>query len=49
MEARKEHVIIASDMNRKIGNDELGVAGNNPEISYGGSLVRDLLKTGSTI
>ena len=41
--------IEASDMNRKIGNYDLGVAGNNPEVSYGGSLLRDLLANGEYV
>ena len=32
------------DMNRAVGCDELGVAGNHARISYGGHIVRDMVK-----
>ena len=44
-----EHCIIATDMNRKVGNDKLGIHGNTDEISYGGTLIRDLISTGKYI
>ena len=49
IEMRKEHVIIASDINRKLGNDDLGIVGNNSDVSFGGALVRDLIATGRYI
>ena len=33
-------------MNELVGNDHLGVRGNNPEISLGGRLLRGLLESG---
>ena len=42
-ENRKEHVLILGDLNRKVGTGELGVEGNNSNISFGGQLARDLL------
>ena len=32
-----------------MGNDDLGVEGNHPEISFGGKLVRNLLASGQYI
>ena len=32
------------DMNRAVGSDELGITGNNDRVSYGGQLVRDMVK-----
>ena len=46
IELRNEHVVIASDINRKLGNDSLGIKGNSEEVSYGGSLVRELIASG---
>ena len=34
---------MAGDFNKKVGNDELGVTGNHPEITFGGELVRELV------
>ena len=45
IEARGEAVLILGDLNRAVGNDNLGVAGNSSDLSYGGKLVRDLLAT----
>ena len=47
--ARGESLIIMADLNRHIGSDHLGVSGNHDKISYGGSLVRDLIDTGDVI
>ena len=46
IEARGEAVLILGDLNRAVGADMLGVAGNKPDISYGGKLVRDLVASG---
>ena len=43
IESRKEHLLILGDLNRKVGTGILGIEGNNPNISFGGQLVRDLL------
>ena len=45
IEARGEAVLILGDLNRAVGQDELGVAGNSPDLSYGGKLVRELVAT----
>ena len=42
---RGEHILIFGDMNRQIGADEFGVKGNKGNISTGGQLIRELLKT----
>ena len=41
-----EFCLIAGDLNKKVGNDHLGVKGNHPEISYGGELIRELVASG---
>ena len=40
---KREFCLMAGDFNKKVGNDELGVTGNHPEISFGGELVRELV------
>ena len=45
IEERGEAVLILGDLNRAIGRDELGVAGNTADLSYGGKLIRDLVAT----
>ena len=40
-----EETIILGDLNRLIGNGEYGVKSNNPKVTFGGSLILDLLKT----
>ena len=45
VEERKENLLIIGDMNRALGAGEWGIEGNKPNISYGGSLIRDLLAT----
>jgi hypothetical protein len=39
-----EGLVCIGDYNRAIGNDNLGVAGNHPQVSFGGGLVRELLE-----
>ena len=43
--ARKEFCWLGGDMNKLVGCSELGVPGNNPEVSLGGRLLLDLLAT----
>ena len=43
--ARGEFCLLAGDLNKLVGNDNLGVEGNHQEISYGGRLLRNLLAT----
>ena len=43
--ARGEFCLLAGDLNKLIGSDELGVPGNHTEVSPGGRLLRDLLRT----
>ena len=45
IKGRGEECIFLGDLNKLIGNDELGVSGNHSEISFGGKLVRELLAT----
>jgi hypothetical protein len=41
---RKEGIVLIGDHNRAIGNDELGIKGNTDKITYGGELMREMLK-----
>ena len=43
--ARNEFCLLAGDLNKLIGCDQLGVQGNHPELSHGGKLLRSLLAT----
>ena len=36
--------MIIGDMNRAIGSDEHGIPGNKDKVSYGGELIREMLK-----
>ena len=47
--ARNEFCLLDGDLNKLVGNDELGVPGNHPEISPGGRLLREFLSTGDWI
>ena len=49
IEKRKESCIILGDMNKHIGNDEMGVKSNHSKISFGGGLLRALLSEGHYI
>ena len=42
---RNELLLIIGDINKHIGNDELGVTGNHQKISPGGKLIRELLSS----
>ena len=42
---RNEQVLLIGDMNKHIGNDELGIRDNHSKISRGGPYVRSLLKS----
>ena len=44
IEDREEGLVCIGDFNRAIGNDDLGVAGNHPQVSFGGGLMRELLE-----
>ena len=41
---RGEALLLIGDMNRAIGTGKCGVKDNNPEVSYGGRILRDLLE-----
>ena len=41
-----EGCLLVGDLNKHVGNDDLGVKGNHKKIFNGGHLVRDLLATG---
>ena len=49
IEKRKESCIIIGDLNKKIGNDDLGIKNNDPMITFGGELVRALLSRGDYV
>ena len=44
--AKNESIVMIGDFNRHIGNDKLGVYNNDPRISSGGQLIRDLISSG---
>ena len=44
IEERNEALLINGDKNRKVGNDEYGVKGNKDKISFGGKLIRNMIK-----
>ena len=46
MEIKKEHIIIASYIFRRVGNDKFGIRGNTSEIFFGGLLVREFKSSG---
>ena len=41
---RGEAFLIMGDLNRAVGSDEWGVDGNHDKVSYGGQLVRNMIK-----
>ena len=40
-----EWIIIVGDFNKHIGNDNLGIKNNHDKISFGGTLIRELIAT----
>ena len=49
IEARNEFALVLGDLNRAVGNGELGVKGNTDKVSYGGQLVRELIGAGDYV
>ena len=45
IETRNEAILIMGDLNKAIGNDDLGVKGNKKKTSKGGRLIRNFLKS----
>ena len=43
-ESSGDDVLLKGDMNRAVGSDELGVAGNHNKVSHGGQLFREMVK-----
>ena len=43
--ARGEYCLLAGDINKLVGSDKFGVPGNDPVVSPGGHLLRELLAT----
>ena len=41
---RKEGVVLIGDFNVALGNDDQGIKGNKERVSYGGHLIREMLK-----
>ena len=39
IEARNEAVLMIGDLNKHVGNDELGILNNHEKISHGGELI----------
>ena len=44
IQERQEGLVLIGDLNRAVGDGDLGVEGNHPSVSYGGGLIRELLK-----
>ena len=44
MQSKCENIIWIGDLNVKVGNNEQGIEGNHPEITYGGKMLRNLIK-----
>ena len=49
IERRHEACILVGDLNKHIGNDDLGVRNSHPKITFGGELVRALLSEGKYV
>ena len=49
IEARGEAALVIGDLNRAMGTGELGVPGNKERVSYGGKMVRELLREGEYV
>ena len=49
IEQRRELALIIGDLNKHIGNDNLGVFGNHGKVTFGGELVRGFLASGEYI
>ena len=49
IEMRNEAVIIIGDMNRAIGTGQYGIKGNKSTVSFGGNLIRNILKDGKYV
>ena len=45
--SRGDHCLSVGDMNKRVGNDHLGIPGNHPDVSHGGQLIRDLVESGN--
>ena len=46
IQAKKEAILILGDLNRAVGDGLHGVNGNRKQVSFGGSLVRELISSG---
>ena len=46
---RKENVVFIGDMNKKVGNDHLGVKDNHSQVSRGGEYIRALIDGGEYV
>ena len=47
IEDSQEAILMVGDWNRAVGSGAQGVEGNKSQVSYGGSLIRDLVSTGN--
>ena len=47
IQSKKEAILIIGDLNRAVGDGMEGVVGNKSQVSFGGSLVRDLISSGN--
>ena len=47
--ARGDHCLLVGDLNKLVGDGRLGIPGNNPEVTAGGQMVRDLVESGNWV
>ena len=47
--ARGDHCLLVGDLNKLVGDGSLGIPGNNPEVTAGGQMVRDLVESGNWV
>ena len=46
IQSKKEAILIIGDLNRAVGDGMAGVVGNRSQVSFGGSLIRELIGSG---
>ena len=49
IQVKQEAILILGDLNRAVGDGEMGVEGNKDQVSYGGSIIRDLIISGDFV
>ena len=44
MQIKGEHILWIGDLNVKVGNDTQGIKGNHSDVTYGGKMLRNIIK-----